>query len=53
MKNFTFIPGMFDEKTEPPAFINYTDIYSDFNETELDYNNSVINIDHNSEYDSF
>ena len=47
---------MFDEKTETSTFINYTDIYSDFNnfnETELDYNNSVINIDHKLEYDSF
>ena len=42
---------MFDEKTETSTFINY--IYREFNETELDYNNSVINIDHNSEYDSF
>ena len=44
---------MFDDKTETSTFINYTDFYSDFNETELDYNNSVIIIDHNSEYDSF
>ena len=41
---------MFDEKTENSG---YTDFYKEFNETELDYNNSVINIDHNLEYDSF
>ena len=44
---------MFDEKTENSGDINYTDFYKEFNETELDYNISVINIDHNLEYDSF
>ena len=50
LQNYTFIPGMFNVKAESTAFFNFTNIYESFNETELDYNNSVI--DH-LEYDSF
>ena len=50
LQNYTFIPGMFNAKAESTEFFNFTNIYESFNETDLDYNNSVIN---HLEYDSF
>ena len=41
---------MFNTKAESTDFFNFTNIYESFNETDLDYNNSVIN---HLEYDSF
>ena len=50
LQNYTLIPGMFNAKAESTDFFNFTNIYERFNETDLDYNNSVIN---HLEYDSF
>ena len=41
LQNYTFIPGMFNVKAESTAFFNFTNIYESFNETELDYNNTL------------
>ena len=50
LQNYIFIPGTFNVKRKSTAVFNFTNIYESYNETDLDYNNSVI--DH-LEYDSF